>query len=83
MVYPVTDKAGGTGSDPMTLTVSYRVVGIDITPADLVNPVTLDNPGLLPVAVLSTATFDARQVDSPAGGAPRSYPGPPPPTRKP
>jgi aqualysin 1 len=63
VVLSVTDKDGGTGSDALTLTVPYRAVVIDIMPTDATNPVNVGNRGLLPVAILSTPTFDARQVD--------------------
>ena len=38
-------------------------VGIDIKPGSDVNPVKLSNNGVIPVAILSTATFDATTVD--------------------
>lgn len=63
VVLAVTDKDGGTGSDAVALTVPYRAIGIDITPTQTPNPVNLSNRGLLPVAILSTADFDARTVD--------------------
>lgn len=59
----VTDKDGGTGADALTLTVPYYAVAIDITPTESPNSVNLGSSGLLPVAILSTATFDARDVD--------------------
>lgn len=59
----VTDKDGGTGSDALLLTVPYYVVQIDITPDGGPNAVSLKNRGLLPVAILSTATFDATAVE--------------------
>ena len=63
VVLSVTDKDGGTGMDNLTLTVPYFVVGIDITPGSTPNPIAMSNRGVLPVAILSTATFDATQVD--------------------
>lgn len=59
VVLSVTDKDNGTGNDNMQLTVSYLTVPIDITPTATPNPVNLTKGGLLPVALLSTATFDA------------------------
>lgn len=59
----VTDKDNGTGSDETTLEVSYYQVGIDITPTRSPNPINLGKGGLLPVALLSTATFDATGAD--------------------
>jgi Subtilase family/PKD domain len=57
----VTDKDNGTGFDEMTLTVNYLAVTMDITPAQSPNSVSLSNRGLLPVALLSSATFNAPQ----------------------
>lgn len=59
----VTDKDGGTGSDGFTLTVEYYAAVIDISPTQSPNPVRLSGRGLLPVAILSTSTLDARDVD--------------------
>ncbi len=59
----VTDKDGGTGSDGLTVTVPYLAIGIDISPTDLPNPVNLNKKGVLAVAVLGSATFDATAID--------------------
>jgi subtilisin family serine protease len=59
----VTDKDNGTGTDDLTLTVTHVAVTIDVTPAQDPNSVNLGGGGLLPVAVLSTATFDATTLD--------------------
>jgi len=59
----VTDKDGGTGSDQMTLTVDHLAVPISIKPDGDPNPVNLGSGGSLPVALLSTAEFDATSVD--------------------
>lgn len=59
----VTDKDAGTGSDDLTLTVTHLPVSIDITPTKHPNSVNLSNSGLLPVAVLGSATFDATTVN--------------------
>jgi hypothetical protein len=40
-----------------------RSVAIDIKPHNDVNRINLHSAGLIPVAILSSATFDARQVD--------------------
>jgi hypothetical protein len=63
VVLSVTDKDDDTGTDNLTLTVPFFEVGIDVTPGSTPNPIALSNKGLLPVAILSTATFDATQVD--------------------
>lgn len=39
------------------------VVAIDIKPGSATNPINLDAPGKVPVAILSTATFDAATVN--------------------
>jgi Astacin (Peptidase family M12A)/PKD domain len=59
----VTDKDNGTGSDETTLEVSYYQVGIDITPTRSPNPINLGKGGLVPVALLSTPSFNASSVD--------------------
>jgi hypothetical protein len=61
--FSVTDKDGDTGFDSMDLTVDYLGVEIDITPSQDPNSVSLSNRGRLPVAVLSSATFDATEID--------------------
>ena len=59
----VTDKDGGTGTDALTLTVSFLAIVIDITPGGTPNPISLGKKGLVSVAVLSTATFNATLAD--------------------
>lgn len=59
----VTDKDGGTGSDNVSVTVGYVVVGIDVLPGGTPNAVNPGKKGDIPVAILSTATFDARTID--------------------
>lgn len=59
----VTDKDGGTGTDARSVTVPYFGVSIDIVPGSSPNPVNMSSKGLVPVAILSTATFDARAVN--------------------
>lgn len=59
VVLSVRDKDNGTGTDALTLSVSYLAVVIDITPTGSPNAIGLNKKGLLPVAILSTATFDA------------------------
>ena len=59
----VTDKDGATGSASFTLTVRRLRIGIDVLPGSAENPFSLNGGGvLLPVAVLSSATFDARAL---------------------
>jgi hypothetical protein len=55
----VTDKDGAEGSASRTVTVTYVPVTVDI----LQKSVNLGSKGMLPVAVLSTATFDATTLD--------------------
>lgn len=59
----VTDKDGDTGTDTRTVTVTAIGVPLDVTPGGTPNSVNLGSRGLLPVALLATATFDPRQVD--------------------
>jgi subtilisin family serine protease len=59
----VNDKDGGSGFDEMTLSVAYRAIAIRILPDGHPNPISLASRGRLTVAVLSTADFDARQLD--------------------
>jgi hypothetical protein len=59
----VTDKDNGPGSDSRTVTVLALAVAIDIMPTKLPNTINLGKGGLLPVAVLSSATLDARTLD--------------------
>ncbi len=63
VVLAVTDKDGGKGTDALTLTVSHFAVQIDITPTQSPNPIRLGRSGLVPVGLLSTATFDATSAD--------------------
>jgi PKD repeat protein len=62
VVLSVTDKDGGTGTDALTLTVPYYVVDIEIMPASNRRPINMGQRGVLPVAILSTVDFDARDV---------------------
>ena len=59
----VEDKDSGVGSDNLTLTVEHFAVVIDISPTEDPNPVSPSKKGLQAVAILSTATFDATDVD--------------------
>ena len=63
VVLSVKDKDNGTGSDNLALTVLYYAVTLDIMPTETPNPIKLGKKGLIPVALLSTATFDARTAD--------------------
>jgi hypothetical protein len=51
-----------TAQGPVVL-VSAIGVGIDIKPGAFPNSINLGSNGVVPVAILSTATFDARDVD--------------------
>lgn len=59
----VTDKDGGVDMDALELTVEFLGAGIDIKPGGGPNPVNHKGKGVLPVAVLSSATFDATAID--------------------
>jgi hypothetical protein len=55
----VTDKDGASGADLLTLDVPHFVVDVLVLPGGDPNPLNLRRGGLVPVAVLSTPTFDA------------------------
>src|SRR5262245_26392297 len=57
-----TDPTGSTSEFSAAVLV-YKEVAIDIKPADPANNVNLRSNGVLPVAVLTTADFDATTVD--------------------
>jgi hypothetical protein len=63
VVLSVTDKDAGTGTDDVKVTVGYVVVGLAIMPNANPSSVSLKKQGSLPVAILSSATFDARTID--------------------
>ena len=60
----------------MKFTEEYEIIDIDIQPHKKDNKIRIDNSALIPVAILSTADFDARLVDpnsvkfGPSGAAP-------------
>jgi PKD repeat protein len=59
----VTDKDGGTGSDDVQVSVGYLVVGLSIMPGSSPTTIAISKKGTVPVAILSTATFDATTID--------------------
>jgi PKD repeat protein len=59
----VTDKDGGSGFDTMTVTVEHIAIPIIIRPSASPNPISPRTRGVIPVAVLSTADFDATTID--------------------
>jgi PKD repeat protein len=59
----VTDKDGGKGSDAAQVTVGYVVVDLSIMPGTSLAAISIKKTGSLPVAILSSSTFDARTVD--------------------
>jgi hypothetical protein len=63
VVLSVTDKDAGTGRDTTQVTVGYVVVGLSIMPGSAPSPISLKKQGSLPVAILSSPTFDARTID--------------------
>lgn len=50
-------------SPPATISVVAAVVGIDIKPGDFPNSINLRSAGVIPVAILSSETFDALTID--------------------
>jgi PKD repeat protein len=63
VVLSVTDKDGGVGTDATKVTVGYVEVGLAIMPNANPSSISLKKQGSLPVAILSSATFDARTID--------------------
>ena len=64
VILSVTDKDGGKGSDTTKVTVGYVAVGLSIMPGSgAPAPISIKKQGSLPVAILSTPTFDARTID--------------------
>jgi hypothetical protein len=59
----VTDKDGGLGCDSLNLQVNPLSVAIDIKPGSDPNCFNNDDHGVIPVAILGSATFDATQID--------------------
>ncbi|HSM06531.1 MAG TPA: M12 family metallopeptidase [Longimicrobiales bacterium] len=61
----VTDKDGGTGQDGVTVTVDFVAVEIVVQPdaRTFDSPLNLSRGGVVPVAILSTATVDATTLD--------------------
>lgn len=59
----ITDKDGGAGSDTLVVTVKPIQVAIDIKPGSFPNSINLGNEGTVPVAIFSSADFDATTVD--------------------
>jgi len=59
----VTDKDGGTGSDDVQVTVGYVTVGLSIMPNSSPTSISISKKGTVPIAILGSATFDARTVD--------------------
>ena len=63
VVLSVTDKDGGVGTDAVNVTVGYVVVDVAIMPSANPSAISLRKQGSVPVAILSSATFDARTID--------------------
>ena len=59
----VTDKDSGTGSDDVQVTVGYVTVGLTIMPGSSPTYIAISKKGTVPIAMLSTATFDATTID--------------------
>ncbi|MBN1505372.1 MAG: tandem-95 repeat protein [Sedimentisphaerales bacterium] len=61
--YTISDGKGGTSSADVTVVVNPKDVLIDIKPGSYPNSINLGSNGVVPVAILSTAGFDAMTVD--------------------
>ena len=57
------DGKGGTCSDTTTVTVSEIRVPVDVKPGSYPNSINMGSHGVVPVAFLTTAEFDAGQID--------------------
>lgn len=65
VILSVTDKDAGIGRDTARVTVGYVLVGLSIMPGSTpLAPISLKKQGALPVAILSSPTFDARTIDA-------------------
>jgi hypothetical protein len=58
----VSDGNGGTASAITTVTIGYQEVTIDVKPGDTQNVINMGSSGVIPVAFLSSATFDATTI---------------------
>jgi astacin len=63
VVLSVKDKDNDTGTDAAQVTVGYVVVALSIMPGSSPTSVSISKKGVVPVAILSSPTFDARTVD--------------------
>src|SRR5207302_6199745 len=54
---------GGNTSEFSRATLAFQEVAIDFKPDDTPNEINLDSNGVLPVAVLTTADFDATTIE--------------------
>ena len=61
--YVISDGKGGTATAEVTVAVGPRHVNIDIKPGSYPNSINLGSNGVVPVAILSSAGFDATTVD--------------------
>ncbi len=61
--YTISDGNGGTSTATVFVTVSPRNVQIDIKPGSYPNSINLGSNGVVPIAILSEADFDATSVD--------------------
>jgi hypothetical protein len=75
----VTDDDGGSSSDSFQVEVRTVTVTIDIKPGSYPNSINLGSNGRIPVAIITTADFDATEVDpttvrfGPGGAIPVQY----------
>lgn len=61
--WTVTDACGESSSCTQQIHVLRKVVSIDIKPTSCPNPFQVNSGGVLPIAILGSANFDASQVD--------------------
>jgi PKD repeat protein len=59
----VSDGKGGIHSIETKVTIGYQEVAIDVKPGDTQNVINMGSNGVIPVAFLSSETFDATTID--------------------
>jgi hypothetical protein len=64
VTWTATDDSGNTATATQIVTVTAVSITIDIKPGSDVNPVNVREKGVIPVAILTTADFDATAVDA-------------------
>ena len=61
-MYMVSDGNGGTATAAVMVTINPGTILIDVRPGSYPNSINLGSRGLVPVAILSTSSFDATMI---------------------